>query len=182
MGAFERLCKLIVECLQGNRNYRLLLLPQFVVIGIWLLLFSREGLFAEVFFWGLHALWVAFIAWRWLIVIKQAAAIQDRKYDSVGKFRLAREYWNTESVTASGDMAKRKIWWERWGNGYKPTSWKAWAWLGAFCCSVWPVLFTSEWLAKAYEVPNVRVVSALSVLALVGWGFWFVERHTTPRT
>ena len=107
MRAFALLCRLVDECWQGDRNYRLLLIPQFVVIGAWLLLFSRENLYAEVAFWSLQAVWVAFIAWRWWGVMKRASAVQDRKYDRSGKFRLAREYWNTESATAAKDRDRK---------------------------------------------------------------------------
>jgi hypothetical protein len=107
VSAFERLCGLVDECWQGNRNYRLLLIPQFLVIGLWLLLFSRNNLFAEMIFWSLQVIWVAFIAWRWWVGMMEASAVQDRKYDLRGKFRLAREYWNTESATAARNRKKK---------------------------------------------------------------------------
>ena len=107
MRAFGLLCQFVDECWQGDRNYRLLLIPQFVVIGAWLLLFSRENLYAEVTFWVLQAVWVAFIAWREWGAMKRASDIQDRKYDRAGKLRLAREYRDTESATAAKDRDRK---------------------------------------------------------------------------
>ncbi|EQB15612.1 hypothetical protein [Sphingobium lactosutens] len=107
MSAFARICSWVDSCWDGKRNYRLLLIPNFATIAIWMTLFSRGNVVAEGVFWSAQAAWVAFVGWRWWVVMKRASIEQDRKYDRVGKFRLAREYWNTESATAALDRKKK---------------------------------------------------------------------------
>ncbi len=108
MSAFARLCDWVDSCWDGRRNYRLLLLPNFVTIAAWMALIPRGNGMIEGGFWSLQVAWVAFVAWRWWVVMKQAAIEQDRKYDRAGKFRLAREYWSTESATAALNRKKKK--------------------------------------------------------------------------
>jgi hypothetical protein len=89
-------------------NWRLLVLPNFAMILIWALFVPRTFLPGVVAFWTLQALWTGFTVWRWCVVMKRAAIDADRKYDLVGKFRLAREYRNTESATAALNHKKKK--------------------------------------------------------------------------
>ena len=108
MRAFERLCSWVDSCWEGKLNHRLLLIPHIVGAIVWLLLLSRGNMLIQVAFLGTQVAWIAFVGWRWWRFMTRASAEQDRKYDRVGKFRLAREYWNTESATAALNRKKKK--------------------------------------------------------------------------
>ena len=50
---------------------------------------------------GCFAMWCAFVAWRWWIYMREASAAQDKKFDKRGKYKLGKEYLDTESATAT---------------------------------------------------------------------------------
>ena len=57
--------------------------------------------------WAWFALWSGFVAWRWWAYMKNESARADRAYDTSGKLRLSREYWDTESATSAKARKKR---------------------------------------------------------------------------
>ncbi len=52
--------------------------------------------------------WTVFVFWRWWVYAKELSIDGDRRYDRVGKFKLASEYHRTESVTAARARKKKK--------------------------------------------------------------------------
>jgi hypothetical protein len=50
--------------------------------------------------------WSAFYLWAFIVAIRIDARKGDLDYDRRGKYKLSKEYWDTESATAS--KAKRK--------------------------------------------------------------------------
>ncbi len=79
-------------------------------------------------------------------------------------------------------MAKREVWWvRRWSGGYKPVSWKAWVWLGAYLGAFWPILKACEWLSRLAGFQNERMLGAVAMVLYWIWGLWFVERRSPKR-
>ena len=88
-----------------GENVRVLVLP--IMVPGFAMAFYRTVPVA-ILFWLWFAFWSAFVSWRWWIYMRAASAMADKKYDRIGKFRLAREYWNTESATAALNRKKKK--------------------------------------------------------------------------
>jgi len=57
---------------------------------------------------GWCALWTGFVFWRGWLYFKEACREGDRRFDRQGKFRLGREYHDTESATAAAEKKRRK--------------------------------------------------------------------------
>ncbi len=68
--------------------------------------FDNSTVWAVAWIWFL--LWEGFVFWRWWVYMKVEAERSDRAYDRKGKFRLSREYWDTESATASRARKAKK--------------------------------------------------------------------------
>ena len=79
-------------------NYRTLTLPAFLPMLAAMLLDSPVPLSIG---WVWLVAWSGFVAWRWWTLIKIESKRADRAYDRDGKFKLSREYWDTESATAA---------------------------------------------------------------------------------
>ena len=52
--------------------------------------------------------WFAFVGWRFWVVLRAESRVADRDYDHRGKYRLAREYHQTESATATTERKRRR--------------------------------------------------------------------------
>jgi len=50
---------------------------------------------------------LAFVTWRFVVVMKAQATKSDREYDHEGKYDLAPEYHYTESATEAAERKRR---------------------------------------------------------------------------
>lgn len=82
---------------------KVLLLPA-MMPGLLLFPF-HQTLLAHALTWIWFTLWTSFVAWRYWLYMTEVSAVADEHYDRKGKFKLAREYHETESATA---IRKRK--------------------------------------------------------------------------
>jgi hypothetical protein len=57
---------------------------------------------------GWFGLWNIFVFWRYWRYLKLISEEGDRSYDDEGKFRLAKEYHDTESATAAAKRRRRE--------------------------------------------------------------------------
>lgn len=87
-------------------QYKVLLLPAGLPFAILAPLMRGE----DWLLWscvGWAVLWIGFVGWRGMRMLRANAKKSDRVYDRRTKFELAREYWTTESATQTR-RGKRK--------------------------------------------------------------------------
>ena len=94
------------RCWRSNGDWRVLGLPP-AVLALTLLLLGVDGGLNWAGFWAFFVSWTAFTFWRWWIFMRVVAHDADRKFDRVGKFKLAREYWDSESASAAAARKKK---------------------------------------------------------------------------
>ena len=94
------------RCWQSTGNWRVLALPP-IALALLLLMLGRESGLAWAGYWTFFVTWTGFTFWRWWVFMRLAANKSDQKYDRTGKFNLAREYWDTESVSVAAARKKK---------------------------------------------------------------------------
>ncbi len=112
MSVYSRLCHWIDEGWKGppslvqyRRSSLATLLPAFLFALLTLML----GAPAPILWigWMTWAGWTGFVAWRGWLMFRDFTRVADRQYDRQDKFKLAPEYWETESATATSSRKKK---------------------------------------------------------------------------
>lgn len=85
---------------------RVLMLP--AVIPLIVILMIGPTSVSTAIGWGWFGLWNLFIFWRFWFYLREISREGDRHYDRVGKYRLDKEYHDTESATSAAERKRRK--------------------------------------------------------------------------
>jgi len=86
-------------------QFKVLLLPAMLPLLVILMIGKTPVL--DWAGWAWFGAWTIFVFWRWWIYIKMESRKSDLQYDRKGKFRLSREYHDTESATAAKERKRR---------------------------------------------------------------------------
>ena len=90
----------------AGTNYRVVLAPVILPALPMLWLGGNTGIWLFLM-WA--ALWFGFVMWRAALHMRAVMAeMKDEPYDRVGKYRLSKEYWATESAAAARYRKKKK--------------------------------------------------------------------------
>ena len=87
---------------EGMRSRGLLFFPMLP----WMLVAAHRSMLTIIVASILSLAALAFVTWRYFVVMKAQAVELDREYDEDGKFKLASEYHRTESATAAADIKR----------------------------------------------------------------------------
>ncbi len=87
-------------------QFKMLLLPALIPC-LAILMIGRTPVLTAIG-WGWFGLWNSFVVWRYWVYVREVSREADKQYDRAGKFRLAEEYHDTESATASSERKRRK--------------------------------------------------------------------------
>ena len=87
---------------EGIRSRGLLFFPMLP----WMLVAAHRSVLTIIIASILSLAALAFVTWRYLVVMKAQAVERDRAYDKDGKFKLATEYHRTESATAAAERKR----------------------------------------------------------------------------
>lgn len=104
MSAYIAVRDWVDRCWQGS-SYKASLLPAALpmLLALWI---GGPILWVAAFSW--FALWAAFVMWRGVLFMRSTLNdMKDEPYDRVGKYRLSREYWTTESAAAARYRKKK---------------------------------------------------------------------------
>ena len=104
MSAYTAVRDWVDRCWRGS-GYKASLLPAALplLLALWT---SNAFLSIAAFAW--FALWAAFVMWRGALLMRSTLNdMKDEPYDRVGKYRLSKEYWATESAAAARYRKKK---------------------------------------------------------------------------
>ena len=87
------------QWLASGSRYKTILLPGILPLFPALLLGKTLTLGVLCMAW--FVVWHGFVFWRGWLCLKQASAKADEDYCRVGKYRLAKDYHDSESATAA---------------------------------------------------------------------------------
>ena len=90
--------RFVDDCIKDRLYFKAAMLPGVVMLLVsmvagwpkWLGIFLLVG-------------WTTFVFWRWYLHVKNVSRDSDRHYDRTGKYRLSKEYHDSESATAARD-------------------------------------------------------------------------------
>ncbi len=89
---------------EGMRSRGLLFFPLFP----WMLVAAHRSTLTIVVASILSFAALAFVSWRFFVVMRASAIESDRTYDQEAKFKLASEYHQTESATAAAERKRER--------------------------------------------------------------------------
>lgn len=73
-----------------------------ILIAVCLSLMDFQNNAVTVIAIGIAASWSVFVFWRGVVSMRSVMnAMKDEPYDRVGKYRLSKEYWGTESAAVT---------------------------------------------------------------------------------
>ncbi|MFC3784548.1 hypothetical protein ACFONB_05935, partial [Sphingopyxis italica] len=87
---------------QGVSSRGLLFFPMLP----WMLVAAHRSMMTIIVASILSLATLAFVTWRYFVVMKAQAVKNDRAYDEDGKFKLASEYHQSESATAAAERKR----------------------------------------------------------------------------
>jgi hypothetical protein len=104
VNVYDRTCRLVDQALRGT-NWRALPLPGMLPMLV-APYFDSTALWVSAWAWFL--LWSAFVRWRWWLHMRCVSKRADRAYDRQGKYRLSRDYYDSESATSAKARKKSR--------------------------------------------------------------------------
>lgn len=90
-----------------GQQHKVLLLPALLPAALVIPLMEDAGWLLWLCI-GWAVFWLGFIGWRGMRMLRANAKRSDRVYDRETKFKLAREYWTTESATQTRRNKREK--------------------------------------------------------------------------
>ena len=87
-------------------QWKVLSLPAILPLLVILIIGKTRDL--AIVGWAWFIAWNVFVLWRMWLYLKEESASADAHYDDAGKFRLSKEYHDTESATAARKRRRRR--------------------------------------------------------------------------